>query len=467
MDDVSTENLTPGALLALVEDNVRHYEVILGGHESAQLDAWHRHTSTVQDIIADLRQQPDVPLHNAHLESEVRHALGQRAALVAKASQALKAIEQDITRLVGEFRLLLAQREQQQLQLWRQYLENPDFAGYQQRIDNLSAEHARLGESLARLARERDEKMPAYERNGFYVYLRKRRYGTDDYARSGLWRTFDDWLARQVNYRENRRNELILRSMPDAVNDLVSECAKRIQALEHGNASSWLSGLDKLKSGPDGLRFTLLVKQIIAAKRRANDAYDELDAFNDDERDELGNEITQWVDEQIAAEDLYQVMEILIERHPDDRQPFDRHWEALNAVNETLDNSNERTGQAMDDYVHAKELEWALRDLRKTDNTCDASCNCACHHIVHDDEEDEDFEAQCPCLYNTERFYSYPASLDYPDLIASYMKRNLSAVDLIEVFDKQRQWFTDTEQAQPASLAAPDAQRITDQSLTS
>jgi hypothetical protein len=47
------------------------------------------------------------------------------------------------------------------------------------------------------------------------------------------------------------------------------------------------------------------------------------------------------------------------------------------------------------------------------------------------------------------------------------MKRNLSAVDLIEVFDKQRQWFTDTEQAQPASLAAPDAQRITDQSLTS
>lgn len=471
MDDVSTENLTPGALQALVEDNVRHYEIILSGRESAHLDAWHRQATMVQDIIADLRQQPDVPLPNAHLEGEVRYALAQRATHAAKARKALDAIEQEITRLVGEFRTLLARREKHQSQLWHQYLENPEFAGYQQRVDTLSAEHARLSESHARLARERDEKMPAYERNDFYVYLRKRRYGTDDYTRSGLSRTFDDWLASKINYRENRRNELILRSMPDAVNDLVNQCASRIQALDQGNSTSWLSGLNALKSGPDGLRFTLLVKQIIAAKGRANDAYDALNILlaEDEEEDELGNDIDQWLDEQIDAEDLYQVMETLIERHPDDRQAFDQHWEALNAVNDHLQTCTEQSEQAMDDYGHAKELEWALRDLRKADNTCEASCNCACHQSDHDHghEDDDDIEPQCPCMYNAERFYSYPASLDCPDLITSYMKRNLTAADLVEVFDSQRQWFSSIVPEQPASTTATPAQRITDQSLTS
>lgn len=473
MDDVSTGNLTPGTLQALVEDNVRHYEMILSRHESAELKAWHRQAVMTQDIIADLRRQPNAPLHNAHLESDVRYALKQWVTEVEKARQALDAIEQDITRLVGEFRPLLATREQQLLQLWRQHLEHPDFSDYLQRLGPLNNEHARLSESQARLARERDEKMPAYERNDLYVYLRGRRYGTDDYTCKGLSRTLDDWLANKINYRENRRNELILRSMPDALNELIGECANKIQALEQLNSTSWSTRLDKLKRNPDGLRFSLLVKQIIAAKSHANDAYAKLNNFFAEE-DELGNNAEQWMDEQIDAEDLYQALEILIERHPDKRQVFDRHRDALNAVNDALEASIERADQAMDDYLHAKALEWTLRDLRSADGTCDPSCNCDCHHaLVNDDheeeeeEEEEEAQAQCPCLYNAERFYSYPASLHFPDLIESYMKRNLTAADLLEVFDTQRQWFIDAEWAQPTSINAASAPPNSTQSLTS
>ncbi|MDU9389665.1 hypothetical protein [Pseudomonas sp. zfem002] len=452
--------LTPGALLALVEDNVRHYELLMSGHESSLLDLWHRHTLVAQSIVAELRGQPGARLRHPELEVEVRHAVAQRQGQVAKAQQVLDEIERDIGQLIGELRLLVAQRERQMTQLWRDHLARPELANWLREHDLLAAEHARLSESLARLARERDEKMPAYEGNPFYVHLRSRRYATGDYARSGLFRRLDDWLANKTNYRENRRNELILRSMPDAVSDLINQCASKAQAIEQSSSTVWLTSLKPLREGPDALRLSLLVKQIIAAKVRANTAYEVVESFSHEE-DEWSANANQWLDEQIAEEDLYTVLEKLIERHPDDREAYDRHWEALTAVIEEGEALNQRIEQAAQDYKHAKELEWALRDLRSSEGACGESCTCACH------TSGDTFNGQCPCLYNDERYYTYPATMDCRGLISAYMKRNLSAEDLVELFDNQRQAFADTMTPTPAASAARSAPPITDESLSS
>jgi|GEM_PF-6800121 len=451
MDDVSSisgiKSITPGTLVAMVEDNVRHHENILSGYQASDLRAYGRKLALMQDIICSLGELPNTPIRQIELESQVRHALAERQNALTKAQRQLDAVEQEIGQLLDEFRALVRQREQRLAQTWRDHLQQPVFAELIQQREELAESHARLNDSLTRIAEERDRKMPAYEGNPFYVHLRTRRYATDDYARRGLLRQFDDWLARKVNYRENRRNELILRSMPDSVGRLLDGYTARIQALEEQNNANWEAAIGLLRGDASVLRKSLLAKQIIAAKLRANSAYEELEAFIDGE-DEYAHDIDQWLGTQLRQRDLYDVLEKLIEQHPDDRDGFDRHWEALNAINEQLDSLDESAEQAMDDYLHAKELEWGLRELRAAEATCEATCTCACH-------DPEGREGQCPCLYNDERYYSYPASLDCAGLISSYMKRNLTVDDLKDLFDNQRQTFADDVPAQtPTAVEA-------------
>lgn len=427
--------MTPGTLAALVEDNARHHENILTDYQTGLGKAYAQDLLLQQDIIADLRDVQGGPIDYPALEPQVRHALQERPRHEAKWGEQLDRAEQDIAQLLREFRDLVSQREQRMPQVWRNYVQQPVFIEMTRQTQELQQAHGRLRDAHSQLVEERDRKMPAYESNQFYVYLRSRRYGTDDYSRGKLFRQLDDWLANKVNYRENRRNELVLRSMPDDVETLLDDYITRLQAIEDQNSANWNAATSDLQGDASALRRTLLAKQIVAAKQRANAAYDELEAFTRAE-DSLAQDIEQWLGAQTGDRDLPEVLEAMIEDGVGHHATLVRHWDALSTLQARIESLNESTDQAMADYNHAKELEWSLRNLRNEEIMCPAQCECRCH-------SDANFEGQCPCLYNDERYYTYPSSLGGQGLISSYMKRNLTLEDVMTLFRSQRQSFSE------------------------
>ncbi|TDF78365.1 hypothetical protein [Pseudomonas sp. H9] len=75
------------------------------------------------------------------------------------------------------------------------------------------------------IQKECQEKLRAYNENQAYVFLRNRGYGTDEYHYSLFQRWLDDMLAKRVNYRANRQNELMLLAMQARNQALANERA--------------------------------------------------------------------------------------------------------------------------------------------------------------------------------------------------------------------------------------------------
>lgn len=436
--------MTPGSLMALVEDNVRHYENILTGFQTTLLKATAQDMLLTQDTIANLRRIEAAPIEHPALDQQVRHALQERQQQESKYRAQLAEVENDITQLVSEFRALVNQREQRLPLLWQAHILHPDYTSLMRQGQDIIQARQRLQDSLAQLVEERDKKMPAYETNPFYVYLRTRRYGTDDYSRGRLFRQCDDWLASKVNYRENRRNELILRSMPDSVATLVEAHNARLLTLDEQNVANWAKAGGGLRADATTLRRTLLAKQIIAAKTRANAAYDQLVLFIDCE-DSYTQDIERWIDAQLGNHSIDDILEMLVNECPEHSNTLNQYWSKLADSSNRVEGLEENVDKALEDYHHAKELEWGLRSLREEETECDEQCTCACHH-------DEDFQGQCPCMYDDERYYTYSPELDCTGLITGYMKRNLALDDLMSLFNDQRLLFND-QVPEPATTA--------------
>lgn len=70
--------MTPGSLMALVEDNVRHYENILTGFQTTLSKATAQDMLLTQDTIANLRRIEAAPIEHPALDQQVRHALQER-----------------------------------------------------------------------------------------------------------------------------------------------------------------------------------------------------------------------------------------------------------------------------------------------------------------------------------------------------------------------------------------------------
>jgi chromosome segregation ATPase len=88
---------------------------------------------------------------------------------------------------------------------------------------------------------ERDEKIPAYESNVLFGYLLRRDFGTPEYRGRSLFARLDGWVARKVDFREQRNNYRLLQEVPDVMRKEVDkseqylkEKGEELLALEKG-----------------------------------------------------------------------------------------------------------------------------------------------------------------------------------------------------------------------------------------
>ena len=97
----------------------------------------------------------------------------------------------------------------------------------------IAAEHEleRNEERIAEIKQEAADKLPAYEKNRLFRYLRDRGFGTAEYKKKGLTRTLDRWVAKMVKYGRSKRSYDFLKVTPELMAAEVTRRREQFNAL--------------------------------------------------------------------------------------------------------------------------------------------------------------------------------------------------------------------------------------------
>lgn len=130
---------------------------------------------------------------------------------------------------------------------------SPEWAAARSRVDELRhvAEEARKKTIQAEI--DREQKRKPYEADPLFMYLWKRRFGTSEYASTGLVRYLDRKVARLVGYDKARANYALLNEIPlrlrehaNRVKDDLEAEQKKLVALERDAFAR--AGIDPLQT---------------------------------------------------------------------------------------------------------------------------------------------------------------------------------------------------------------------------
>lgn len=94
----------------------------------------------------------------------------------------------------------------------------------------LSSQAAKAEAALERAESNLDEieqdaakKLPAYRKSSLFTYLRDRDFGTNDYAKRGITRRMDRWVAKLIGYRKAKQSYDFLSGTPDRMRKIIAD----------------------------------------------------------------------------------------------------------------------------------------------------------------------------------------------------------------------------------------------------
>ncbi|WP_461529622.1 hypothetical protein [Pseudomonas sp. 210_17 TE3656] len=439
-------NMTPATLMAIVEDNSRSFEVAMNKVRQQVAGIYERQMLMEQDVIASLQDKPSAQLGmNSSLEFEVRQAVRERQLEYSRLREQLRVVEQEVAQSLQAFRAVQKEREALDIRVRRELEKTPAYINLTQQLQQAIERQPQIVSNYAVILQECTDKLPAFYTNPYYRFLRERNFDTEHYPYGRFNRMLDEWLAKRINFRQNYRNEQILLAMRDHVetaqgNQHTQAAILNEQLFEHTTSALRQAGLEGLS-----IRIKLLAKQIVLTKERSDNLYDQLEAFIHGE-DPQAEDIFQWLSEQLGQRDIDEVLEQVARFSPADSAWATHQRQTLRDLYVEIETLRESEDQAIQIYKTAMDLECALRDSLAAERSCEEHCDCECHNPPQcycNDFCTDDCNCKChrycACDYNYDVAYSYQQTLDYQELIANYMKGNLTLNDLMKLFERERE----------------------------
>ena len=111
-------------------------------------------------------------------------------------------------------------------------VQQPDFKDKHEQLESLVAQAERAKEKASQALADREEKGKPYETDDLFMYLWERRFRTPDYQGGFLARMLDGWVARMVNYDENRANYHMLTLLPERLQEHADMMAHKVAEME-------------------------------------------------------------------------------------------------------------------------------------------------------------------------------------------------------------------------------------------
>lgn len=435
--NIPGSTMTPNALMALLEDNVRCHEQILHTCEASAARAHHSEMSLQQDIISSLCDRFALSASDQlHLVDKVRKTLSKRSRLESQFREEMTQASQSAERILAELREQQNERESLNRPLLLGFLNHPDFVHWDEQRATLLKEHERLMAIQPELTSECAEKLAAYQKDECYRFLCSVNYGTDHYSRFRIFHGLDNWLARKVNYRENRRNQLLLLEMPRHLEQALSDLTDKVAAINTQVDGLWKA----LWAAADVTRSSdnvwSLAGNYLDARKRMTVSWFELEEITRCNDKDAAN-VRRWLKDQLGVE-----LEGFLEQYKaqasiDNATFVAQHKDELRAVKAQSHERFMDVVEAANNLARARDLQGDLLTVRREENPCIEGCDCMCH-------QQPSYKGLCNCVFFDERYYDYPAHLDFPQLVASYMSKDLTLADLGQLFRNERRYFRDT-----------------------
>lgn len=430
--------MTPASLMALVLDNHRRYDQILNNITLTFSRAAARLLLVEQDICVGLRYLPSLQLgYDLNLENSVRRALDQRRQRESEWLQQLNDACRDYDHLERELRTLQREKEAVTHQALLEILGDPESAQLGEERKAAFEERLRLTDDHTDLVKECAEKLPAFQSCELHRFLTAMGHGTPHYSRWRIFHGLDNWLARRIGYRENRRNELLLTEMPAHLASLIDKQNQRIAL----NEKQWSSRLAATPSAIVLARLDeqrpVLIQRLLEVRKQMVDTGDELRLICMCEDQESKNAFAG------LAPQLDRTLEDFLPEYrtgiPAEDQQMEQFLNIYNEAANEFDELDNLDTTALNDFERAHKLLMGFLSLLREEQLCSAGCPCDCH-------QSGDYQEPCECTFEDARGYEYAETLDAQQLVNRYMRQAVTLEAVIERFRCERRYLVSLPQ---------------------
>lgn len=227
-----------------------------------------------------------------------RDAISQLHERVARATEALSALEQQRDRLHEEVDAAAQALAEREAEVQGKLQSDPAFQAQLDKTRTADAVAVSAEEKAQVVAEDRREKGRPYEQDPLFMYLWERHYGTSEYRANPLARLLDAWVARLCKYQSARPNYWMLQEIPRR----LLEHAERKRA----NVESELDALQSLEEQAAEAGGVHQAKAALTSAEQKQDEVDEEIAQSEATLRELQTEQSQYAagDDRFIAQSL-------------------------------------------------------------------------------------------------------------------------------------------------------------------
>lgn len=191
------------------EKAMQAYEIQLKDQQTSNLALSEQLISIYREIakiwlleLPDSEQMPNI-----------KSAFNQLKTKLAQMNETLEAGYRKRDELQQQHAVVVAEIEQQAEARDNLLTQDETFLAYKQQREEMGVTLRDANACHSAINEECQSKLKEYQRDRRYIYLLNRRFAEPEYKGRWIFRNLDSWLARQVNFTNNRRNHLMLINM--------------------------------------------------------------------------------------------------------------------------------------------------------------------------------------------------------------------------------------------------------------
>jgi len=272
--------MNANGMIATLSENSRRYEVKLREFQQALSNAHDQELRLQHSVSIAYQQMAGVQLAGgAQQSAEVQGLLDLRRQGEADLRERLAVVEARIAEHLQRVAKMSEQLDQQLASVGRKLEQTPSYQLLVAALSEFEASGREAFENYEELRKECQTKLQAFKSDRLYLYLKRRNYGTEHYARWTLWREPDKWIARLCSFPRNWESEQTLQAIQQANesahNQFEAECS------EQKNTLAQLFDSALAASEVPALREQLEVarQEVASDKAQANTLHERLSNF--------------------------------------------------------------------------------------------------------------------------------------------------------------------------------------------
>lgn len=182
----------------------------------------------VADTLPHLREEAQEVFH---LRQRERQSLEDRMAAIQQRRQALGTKLDTVTDVLEQ---KVGERKTLEEQVANDLEGSSRYTALSQQVQDIRVQLQTAETRYKDAVKERREKVPGYESNKLFMYLVGRNFGTRESRGNFLTHWLDGWVARRVNYFQNKKNYDELMQRPEAVQTLIGSYKAQLEGVIAG-----------------------------------------------------------------------------------------------------------------------------------------------------------------------------------------------------------------------------------------